>query len=170
MAGIKGTCGSIVFGIRFLLALLITSIAFLVTIQVILRYFLHMPVHFLDEILTLLAVWMYMMGSVNASIEEKHINARILEIFSKKIRYISGLRLISAVISIVISGWLTYWAYDFFSYSLKKGKLSLILKYPTICMESAVFICFVPMFIFACVEAYKYYRIFIDNDTRGVQL
>ncbi|MDO5116436.1 MAG: TRAP transporter small permease [Synergistaceae bacterium] len=160
----------IIFGIRFLLAALITSVALLVTVQVILRYILHMPVHFLDEILALLAVWMYLLGSVNASIEEKHINARILEIFSKKIRYISGIRLLAAIISIIVSSWLTYWAYDFFWYSLKKGKLSLILKYPTIYLESAALVCFVPMVIFACVEAYKYYTIFKKNDMRGVEL
>jgi TRAP-type C4-dicarboxylate transport system permease small subunit len=130
----------------------------------------HLPVHFLDEILALLSVWLYLLGALNASIEEKHINARILEVFSHKIRFISGIRLISAVISIAISSWLTYYAYDFLCYSIRKGKLSLILKYPLVIMESAVFICFAPMVVFAVAEAYKYYKIFKNNDTGGAEL
>ena len=67
------------------LIFLMTVIALLIFIQVLFRYVLHIPMHFVEEILILAAVWLYLLGSVNASREESHINARVLEIFIGKV-------------------------------------------------------------------------------------
>ena len=156
--------------VQSFLIFIITSIAIIIALQVFMRYILHIPVHWCDEILTFSAVWLYMIGALAASIHEKHINARILEVFSKKIRYRSALRLISASISILISGWLAYWAYDFMIYAINKNKISLILGYHLYLYESAVFIAIFPMFIYSLVETYRYLMIFITNDNMGVEL
>ena len=156
--------------LRVLLAVNITLLAFLAMAQVLYRYVLHWPGHFLDELLVFFSVWLYFLGSLNASIEEKHINARMLEIFFDKVRIIAGIRCIAATASIFIVGWLSYWAYDFLLYSLKKGKISVVLKFPLTLYEAAAFICFVPMTLFACLEAWKYLRMVIRNSTDGEEL
>lgn len=156
--------------LRVALAVNITLIAVLAMAQVVYRYILHWPGHYLDELLVLCSVWLYFLGSLNASIEEKHINARMLEIFFTKIRAIAGIRLVGAVVSIATAGWLSYWAYDFLLYSLKKGKISVVLKFPLSFYEAAAFICFVPMTLFACLEAWKYLNMAIRNDTMGEEL
>ena len=156
--------------LRIFLCGCITIIAFLMVFQVFLRYVLKMPMHYVDEILTLLAVWLYLLGGVSASADESHINARILEVFSKKIRFIAGIRLISAAVSIIVISWLTYWAYFYFEYTIDKWRLSLILHYPMPLLEAPMFFCFLIMIAYAVKELCKYFKIFKDNDTNGVEL
>lgn len=154
--------------LRYFLIVLMVGVSFLVVLQVFLRYVLRMPMQSTEEVLMLVSVWLYYVGAVNASREEGHINARILEIFSDKVRYICSLRLISACISVVVTLWLSYWAYDFLQYSIRRAKISMILKYPLVLVESALFICMVPMFIYACAETYRYARCVITGSMEGV--
>lgn len=138
------------------LVFLMTVIASLIFIQVLFRYILHIPMHFVEEILILAAVWLYLLGSVNASREESHINARVLEIFIGKVKNIYLIRMLAAVLTIIVTGWLTYWSYDFFLYSLKRWKISQVIGYPMIIMESAMLICFIFIFIYSIKEMYSY--------------
>jgi len=156
--------------LRIALTVIITLISFLAMLQVVYRYILHWPGHYLDELLVFFSVWLYFLGSLNASIEEKHINARMLEIFFDKLRAIATIRFIGATVSIFVAGWLSYWAYDFLLYSLKKGKITVVLKFPTTMYEAAAFLCFVPMTLFACIEAWKYLQMIIHNSTMGEEL
>lgn len=78
--------------------------------------------HFLEETLTLLSVWLYLLGNINASRNELHINARILEIFSDNPKYTNTLRIMSSMLSVIVTIWLTYWSYDFLLYSIKREK------------------------------------------------
>lgn len=149
------------------LIFLMTAIAFLIFIQVLFRYILHIPMHFVEETLTLAAVWLYLLGSVNASREELHINARVLEIFIHKDKYIYLIRMLSSVLTVIVTGWLTYWSYDFFLYSLKRGKISQILRYPMIVMESAMIICFVFIFIYSLKELYSYFFKYKNESLTG---
>ncbi|MDL2264266.1 TRAP transporter small permease subunit [Synergistaceae bacterium OttesenSCG-928-I11] len=141
---------------RFLLVFLMAFIAALITLQVILRYVLHLPMHFAEEILTFCAVWVYLLGAVQASREESHINARILEIFCKQPESIKKIRAAAAGISTIVLVWLTYWSYDFFAYSLRRGKSSQILGYPMIFYECAMFICVSLMMVYAISECIRY--------------
>lgn len=143
---------------------IITGVAALISLQVLLRYVFHLPLHFVEELLTLFAVWLYMLGNVNASREESHINARILEIFSDKPRYISGLRMFAALFSIVVTIFLTYWSYEFMLYSIKKGKISQILGYPMIIMECSMFICMVPMLAYSVRDFFVYLKKFRNSE------
>ncbi|EHL64136.1 TRAP transporter small permease [Cloacibacillus evryensis] len=156
--------------LRVILTIDITLIAVLAFAQVIFRYILNWPGHFIDELISLCAVWLYFMGSVNASVEEKHINARMLEIFTDNVKVIAGIRLFAALASFLIAAWLTYWGYDYLLYSVRKWKTSVVLGYPLILYESAVFICFLPMTFFAFVEICKYFKIYKNNKSNGVEI
>ncbi len=149
--------------IKILLTVLMVSTSFLVLLQVLCRYCLSIPTHHIDELLMIGAVMMFMFGALNASIDESHIIARIFENFSKKKKYVTAIRFIAAASSFLVMGWLTCWAYEFFVYSLKRGKLSVILKIPTVTYESTVFICFIGMTFYACFEAYKYFKMFKES-------
>ncbi len=139
------------------LIFLMTAIALLIFIQVVFRYVLRIPMHFVEETLILAAVWLYLLGSVNASREELHINARVLEIFIGKVKNIYFIRMLSSVLTVIVTGWLTYWSYDFFLYSLKRGKVSQVIGYPMIIMECAMLICFIFIFIYSISELYSYF-------------
>ncbi|MFA0889807.1 MAG: TRAP transporter small permease [Synergistales bacterium] len=155
------------FIIQNIIFILMLWVAFLVVIEVFLRYVLHMPMQSVEEVLAVSAIWLYLMGSVNASRTETHIDARLLEILSNKVRYKSGLRFLSALTSIIVLSWLSYWAYDLLRYSIKMGKVSMILRYPLIISESSIFLCIVPMLLYTLKDAFKYACIFKNNDAEG---
>ena len=148
----------------FVLIFLMTMIAMLIFVQVAFRYILHIPMHFVEETLTLAAVWLYLFGSVNASRNELHINARVLEIFIKEDKGIYFVRTLSSVLTIIVTGWLMYWSYDFFLYSLKRGKISQIIGYPMIIMESAMIICFILIFIYSIREFFSYLKKYRESE------
>ncbi|WP_315982011.1 TRAP transporter small permease subunit [Aliamphritea spongicola] len=68
-------------------SLLLTGLICLVAIgqfvQVITRYVLEIPVMGLEESLLYPTLWLYVLGAVNASRENTHIRANVLEIFLK---------------------------------------------------------------------------------------
>jgi len=141
---------------RWLLVVLMTLIAALITLQVLFRYILSLPMHSTEEILTFCAVWVYLLGSVNASRKESHINARILEVFCTRPEQVRRIRAIAAAISSAVLVWLTYWSYDFLLYSIKRWKLSTVIHYPMVYMECAMFICMVLMLGYSVAECVRY--------------
>src|SRR5699024_2120844 len=65
----------------FLGVLMLVSLLVLVTVQVILRYFLNLPLMGIEELLLFPTIWLYMIGAANASEERSHIEVDIVETF-----------------------------------------------------------------------------------------
>lgn len=149
--------------LEWVLIVFVNAIAILMFIQVIFRYFLNIQVNYIEEILAIPGIWFYILGSVYASKKEEHLNARIIEIFFKKIKSIAKLRAITASISLIVCGWLIYWSYDLLKYSIKVKKLSTILNYRMSILEVSLFVGFIFMFIYTLFEFNKYIKIIISN-------
>ncbi|OPX55528.1 TRAP-type C4-dicarboxylate transport system, small permease component [Oceanospirillum multiglobuliferum] len=133
---------------RYTLTILISTVAACQFVQVLTRYVFEMPVMGLEEAALVPTIWLYILGSVNASREDTQIRANVLEIFlsTDKARLI--LHIISEVISVVISLWLCWWAWKYFSYALRVGKESPTLYIPTFIYESALFLGLAMMTLF----------------------
>ncbi|MBY7974785.1 TRAP transporter small permease subunit [Vibrio fluvialis] len=125
---------------RYVLTLLIASVALMQFMQVVTRYIFEVPIMGLDESMVIPTVWLYMLGAVNASREDTQIRANVLEIFIKTERGHKILALVGEAISLVISSWLTYWAWDYFKYAWRAWKESPTLYIPTFYHECSVFI------------------------------
>ena len=74
------------------LTFLICVVALGQFVQVITRYVLEIPVMGLEESLLYPTMWLYMLGAVNASRENTHIRANVLEIFLSTKRQHQGCR------------------------------------------------------------------------------
>jgi len=133
---------------RYTLTLLIGLVAIAQFIQVITRYVLEIPVMGMDELMMYPILWLYMLGAVNASRENTHIRANVLDVFIKSPRKLAILAVISDVLSVVILLWLIYWAWDFTQYIFKVGKESPTLYLPTLYADISLIICLVLMTLF----------------------
>ncbi len=131
-----------------LLTALICAVALGQFVQVITRYVLEIPVMGLEESLLFPTLWLYVLGAVNASRENTHIRANVLEIFLKTERQHQVLAAIGEVISLIIGLWLTYWAWDFAKYSHRVWRESPTLYLPTFWVDVALFIGLVLMMVF----------------------
>jgi TRAP-type transport system small permease protein len=133
---------------RYALTILISLVAGFQFVQVITRYVLEMPLMGLEEMALIPTIWLYILGSVNASREDTQIRANVLEIFLKTDRSRALLQALSDLISIVISLWMCWWAWKYLSYALRVGKETPTLYIPTLTYESALFIGLVLMTLF----------------------
>lgn len=131
-----------------LLTVLICLVAIGQFVQVITRYVLEIPVMGLEESLLYPTLWLYMLGAVNASRENTHIRANVLEIFLSTERQHQVLAVIGEVISLIVGIWLTTWAWDFTKYSMRVWRESPTLYLPTFYVDVALFVGLVLMMIF----------------------
>lgn len=139
-----------------ILTVLICVVALGQFVQVITRYVLEIPVMGLEESLLYPTMWLYMLGAVNASRENTHIRANVLEIFLSTERQHQVLAVIGEVISLIVGLWLTSWAWDFTRYSLRVWRESPTLYLPTFYVDVALMTGMVLMMIFTAWHLLKH--------------
>jgi TRAP-type C4-dicarboxylate transport system permease small subunit len=140
------------------LTVLICVVALGQFVQVITRYVLEIPVMGLEESLLYPTMWLYMLGAVNASRENTHIRANVLEIFLSTEKQHQVLAVIGEVISLCVGLWLTTWAWDFTKYSIRVWRESPTLYLPTFYVDVALMTGLVLMMIFTAWHLLKHLR------------
>ncbi|WP_372886321.1 TRAP transporter small permease [Shimia sp.] len=125
---------------KYILTTLICVVALGQFIQVITRYVLQVPVMGLEETMLYPTLWLYILGSVNASRENTHIRANVLEIFIKTERGHVRLAIIGEIISLVVGLWLLSWAWNYTEYAWRTWRESPTLYIPTFYSDVALLI------------------------------
>ncbi|WP_163337579.1 TRAP transporter small permease [Desulfopila sp. IMCC35008] len=125
---------------KYVLPLLISVVAAMEFYQVLMRYVFELPVMGLDELLIYPTLWLYLLGSVNAAREDTQIKANVLDVFLKTEKSRLVVRVIADIMSVTVSCWLTYWAWDYFKYARRVWKESPTLYIPTFWAECSLFI------------------------------
>lgn len=85
-------------------------------------------------------------------LKKEHISCGILTLYIKKERSIKIFNVCRDLISVSVCGWLTYWAFWYFMYSLKVWKVSDLLYIPMFLGESALFLGLVFMLLYAVLD------------------
>ena len=134
---------------KYSLMILISTVAIMEFYQVIMRYILELPVMGLEELLVYPTLWLYFLGSVNASREDTQIKANVLDVFLKTEKAKMLVRVIADLLSVIVASWLTFWAWDYFRYALRVWKESPTLYIPTFYAECSMFLGLVLMTIYA---------------------
>ena len=134
---------------KYTLMILISTVAVMEFYQVVMRYILELPVMGLEELLVYPTLWLYFLGSVNASREDTQIKANVLDVFLKTDKAKLIVRVIADLLSVIVASWLTYWAWDYFKYARRVWKESPTLYIPTFYAECALFIGLVLMTFYA---------------------
>jgi TRAP-type C4-dicarboxylate transport system permease small subunit len=137
---------------RYSLTLLISIVAVMMFVQVLARYVFQVPLMGLEEVLIFPTLWLYILGSVNASREDTQIKANVLDVFLKSPRAKLVVRVLADLMSLVVSAWLTWWTWEYFRYALRVWKESPTLYIPTFYAECALFIGLLLMTV--CVAYY----------------
>ena len=125
---------------KYALTILISTVALMEFVQVVMRYILKIPIMGLEEVLVFPTLWLYFLGSINASREDTQIKANVLDVFLKTDRSRLIVRVIADALSLITSAWLTWWAWDYFRYALRVWKESPTLYIPTFYAECAMFV------------------------------
>jgi len=123
---------------KYLLTTLIGIVALGQFVQVITRYVLQIPVMGLEETMMYPTLWLYILGAVNASRENTHIRANVLEIWLTTERQHTILAIVGEVISLIVGLWLLSWAWDYTRYAWRVWKESPTLYIPTFYSDVAL--------------------------------
>lgn len=140
---------------NYSLTILITLVALMELVQVVTRYVFKIPVMGLEELLVFPAIWMYFIGSANASREDTQIKANVLDVFLKRKRSILTVRIIADVLSVLTAAWLTWYAWLYFLYALRVWKDSPTLYIPMFYAESFVFLGLMAMLVYGVIYLVK---------------
>jgi len=140
---------------KYILPLLISTVAAMQFYQVVMRYIFEIPVMGLDELVIYPTLWLYLLGSVNAAREDTQIKANVLDVFLKTDKSRLIVRVIADIMTVTVSLWLTYWAWDYFVYAKTVWKESPTLYIPTFWAESSLFVGMVLMSGYNCWYLFK---------------
>ncbi|MFD3189901.1 TRAP transporter small permease [Sedimentitalea sp. HM32M-2] len=143
---------------KYLLTGLICIVAFGQFVQVITRYVLQVPVMGLEETMAYPTLWLYILGAVNASREDNHIRANVLEIFLDTTRAHTILAIIGEVISLIVGLWLLSWAWDFTRYAWRVWKESPTLYIPTFYSDVALTVGLALMMLYTASHLWRHLK------------
>ena len=143
---------------KYLLTVLICIVAMGQFVQVITRYVLQVPVMGLEETMLYPTLWLYILGSVNASRENTHIRANVLEIFVKTDRGHTILAIVGEIISLIVGLWLLSWAWDYTQYAWRVWRESPTLYIPTFYADIALLTGLALMMVYTAWHLWRHIR------------
>lgn len=141
---------------KYLLTGLICLVALGQFVQVVTRYLLQIPVMGLEETMLYPTIWLYILGAVNASREDTHIRANVLEIAIKTERGHTLLAIIGEIISLTVGLWLLSWAWEYTQYAWRVWKESPTLYLPTFYSEVALVAGLALMMLYTAVHLFRH--------------
>jgi TRAP-type C4-dicarboxylate transport system permease small subunit len=122
------------------------------TLQVCGRYFLPLPFHGLDEFTGHTAVWFYMLGAAYSALKSDHIKADMLDIFRIPVKAQYYISLLASLVSIIISGFMIVWSYNYVQWSISRHEVTPSLHIPTVYFQVAILVGAILLFVFFLKE------------------
>ena len=133
--------------------LLAIYLSFMVCFEVAVRYYVHAPVLWVEELIVFVVFWFYFTGSVYATYKRSHIVGGVLHLFFKnKPRTLGSFQVLSTLISLGLCCLFTYLSYELFVYSLKVDPKTIHLLLHTSFARLALLIAFPLMAFYFLIE------------------
>lgn len=149
---------------RFLLVVCGVALTLLICLQVFTRYVMGISILGIEEIACFSAVWMYFIGSAHGAWERGHISASLVDLFAPTGPANRFMKAFASILTVIIAAWMTVWAWDYFSFSLKRGSSSpdtgIILAWVHVIMPITLAL----MTLYWTVEAFSMVRSLLTGE------
>jgi TRAP-type C4-dicarboxylate transport system permease small subunit len=150
---------------RVVMVTLAVFLSFLVVIEVAVRYYVHQPILWVEELALFLVFWFYFTGGVYATYKRSHITGGVLHLFLRnKPRVLGSFRIAAALLSFGLCCLCIFLSYNLFTYSLKMDLRTIHLFLPVAYARLSLFITFPLMAFYFLVDLIGSIR----NLVRGV--
>ena len=93
-----------------------------------------------EELATLAAFWLYMVGTAHGSREKSQITADILEVLLPENRGKDIMMLIKWILAFVLSCIFAYWAFTLLMWTLQTGAKTTVYKIPNTLIQSSILV------------------------------
>jgi TRAP-type C4-dicarboxylate transport system permease small subunit len=130
----------------------------LVFVEVLLRYVFGSPLFGVEELVCLIAMWLYFIGASYGAYERSHIKAELVHLWFKTPRSHAFINTISSSITLFLCVLMIKWSYPYFIWGLKKGETSQALLLPMVLSQSAIFFGSILMSLYFLVELVDHIR------------
>ena len=152
----------VVHFMEIMLFLMSAALASMVFITVPVRY-----IFGIEEVIMMMAIWIYYLGGAYGSYEQSHINADILLHFVKNKKAIKVISVLKQIVAIVVFGAFGYWCIaKYLAWTIQSGGQSMQLHIPNWVPISMMAISFVLMTLY---ELFHLYRIFKPYKPSGTE-
>jgi len=131
-------------------------ITVLVFVEVLLRYIFGSPLFGVEELICLIAMWLYFIGASYGAYERSHIKAELIHMWFKSPRSYALIRSLSSLITFVLSIIMISWTYPYFIWGITKGETSQALLLPMVLSQSAIFVSAILMSFYFFIELIDY--------------
>lgn len=123
---------------RFVMVLASIAIVLTIVINVVCRYIFHVTFNGYDEIVVILALWLYYVGGLYGSYEDCQIKADVVSVMVTRESTKRLLNIIQKIFTLVISIILAVWAFEYLEFCLKMGGRTAILHIPMLVSRFAL--------------------------------
>jgi TRAP-type transport system small permease protein len=129
-----------------------SAVVLLVFIQVLLRYVFGSPLFGIEELVCLIAMWLYFIGASYGAYERSHIKADLMHLWFRTPRSLAFANSVSSAVTLLLAAVMVHWSYPYFVWGIKRGETSQALLLPMVLSQSAVFFGAILMCFYFLVE------------------
>lgn len=126
--------------------------ACIVAVGVFMRYILHKDFFGQEEIITVIAMWLYWIGGVYSSCRDDHIAADVVSTMLKNYTIKKILRIFVLIVSLVILIIFSKWSVDYVTWAIHEWARSMGLKIPLIYGQGALCVGFFGMTFYTVIQ------------------
>ena len=167
--GSKGSClwNAILSFQKVIMVITSIAVMLIMCLSATLRYIFKSDLYGVEEIIVMVALWLYFMGSSYGSFEKSQITADLLQVYLKSERSKQVARLVTSVLTTGLGLLVNYWALQFFLWGLQMDARSPIYRLPMVIPQSAVFVGFTLMSLYNIVHLIDDFKsVFMDKTQR----
>lgn len=124
----------------------------LVVAEVVLRYFLKMPLMFVEELCVYSILWLYLLGAGYGTYDRSHIKGELIQMLFKSSRVIGGFKVGVTVICLGLSSLMSVWGYQSFMWDLHAHAETQMLFLPLAYARLSIPVGFALMTIYFLAE------------------
>lgn len=119
------------------------AICIMILIGAFMRYILKKDFYGMEELVLLIAFWMYFIGSAVATREGSQVSADLVSSMLKSERQKAVLTLVRTLITLILFAILVKWAWSYMLWSLEKRPTTAVYKLPMAIAHAALLLSFV---------------------------
>jgi TRAP-type C4-dicarboxylate transport system permease small subunit len=131
------------------------AIVGMILIGAFMRYLLKLDFYGSEELVLLIASWMYFLGSAAASYEDSQVSADLISSMIKSDRKRAVFKLCQLFISLFLFGLLVVWAFNYFFWSLERRPATPVYRLPMAISYFALLFSFFLSFLYQIMHICK---------------
>jgi len=116
------------------------TLASVMGFEVFSRYFLGYPVWGWEELAMISAMWVYMFGASMAAYEGAHLKTDVMSLWVKNQQNLGIIRIVTALISLVMAGFMAYWSSNLLFWGLEQGQTTPVFEIPWVVAQGSLFV------------------------------